>query len=387
QHGTPSDYFNALEHTVIEAAAPRYLLQPTKVNRPKLKDETLALIDLKHEIQRRIALHADQTTPACGRLQSRFDEAASAAAEAVRAERRRHLAETAKEAEAAEAAMILRRLHAAVRRLAPKAVAPVVAAHNPATGGACQDAEEEVEVRARALSTSFDGTVIDMNSLGGPPCLLPRDDNRIGTCGIDGITEAIRNMPNYKSAPVLKMPAMRDLEPALEPTTDRYVDQPSDGSVIEIWKLCVTETAPALQNVFHACRALGHSAQRSKGGETVSLRKQKGDGKCAKDHYRTINLINHIGKVYMNVTVMPELRGLAPRLSFSQSGSVAGRSRLGSGTTPGVPLAVLIDLEKACDLMDRDEIWAALEALAVKRSARLAVEELHEGTCYIARDI
>eukprot|EP00959_Pyramimonas_sp_CCMP1952_P098314 2055027-Pyramimonas_sp.AAC.1 len=37
--------------------------------------------------------------------------------------------------------------------------------------------------------------------------------------------------------------------------------------------------------------------------------------------------------------------------------------------------------------MDRDEIWAALEALAVKRSARLAVEELHEGTCYIARDI
>eukprot|EP00959_Pyramimonas_sp_CCMP1952_P451652 9456536-Pyramimonas_sp.AAC.1 len=50
-------------------------------------------------------------------------------------------------------------------------------------------------------------------------------------------------------------------------------------------------------------------------------------------------------------------------------------------------VAVLIDLEKAFDLIDRDEIWAALEALALSREARLTVEELHEGTCYIARDI
>eukprot|EP00959_Pyramimonas_sp_CCMP1952_P006733 140740-Pyramimonas_sp.AAC.1 len=61
--------------------------------------------------------------------------------------------------------MNLRRLHAAVRRLAPKPVAPVVAVTNSATGGACQDAEEEVEVRARALSTISDGTIIDMSSL------------------------------------------------------------------------------------------------------------------------------------------------------------------------------------------------------------------------------
>eukprot|EP00959_Pyramimonas_sp_CCMP1952_P378355 7925794-Pyramimonas_sp.AAC.1 len=175
-----------------------------------------------------MALHADQTTPAYGRPQSRFDEAARAAAKAVRAERRQHLAETAREAEAAEAAMNLRRLHAVVRRLAPKPVAPVVTVTNAATGGACQDAEEEVKVRARALSTIFDGTIIGMNSLGGPPGLLPRDDARTGAYDVDDITKAIRNMPNYKSAPVLKMPAMRDMEHAVEPYADHHVDQPSD---------------------------------------------------------------------------------------------------------------------------------------------------------------
>eukprot|EP00959_Pyramimonas_sp_CCMP1952_P337069 7058349-Pyramimonas_sp.AAC.1 len=87
-----------------------------------------------------------------------------------------------------------------------------------------------------------------MNSLGGPPGPLPRDDARIGAYDVDDITKAICNMPNYKSAPVLKMPAVRDMEHAIEPNVDHRVDQPSDGSVIEIWKLCVTETAPALQN-------------------------------------------------------------------------------------------------------------------------------------------
>eukprot|EP00959_Pyramimonas_sp_CCMP1952_P085322 1784104-Pyramimonas_sp.AAC.1 len=68
-----------------------------------------------------------------------------------------------------------------------------------------------------------------MSSLGGPPGLLPGDDTLIGTYGVDDITKAIRNMPNYKSAPVFKMPAMRDLEPTLEPNTDRHADQPPDG--------------------------------------------------------------------------------------------------------------------------------------------------------------
>eukprot|EP00959_Pyramimonas_sp_CCMP1952_P039359 823805-Pyramimonas_sp.AAC.1 len=103
---------------------------------------------------------------------------------------------------------------------------------------------------------------------------------------------------------------------------------------------------------------------------------------------------------------MPESRGLIPRLSGSQFGAFAGRStravvaevarryrlhgrtsRLGKCTMPGVLVAVLIDREKAIDLVDRDEIWIALERLALKRRVRLAVEELHGGARYVARDI
>eukprot|EP00959_Pyramimonas_sp_CCMP1952_P119229 2492588-Pyramimonas_sp.AAC.1 len=119
--------------------------------------------------------------------------------------------------------------------------------------------------------------------------------------------------------------------------------------------------------------------------------------------------MHHIGYVYMNLTVMPELRSLVPRLSCSQFGALAGRStrdalavvaesmrryrlrgrasRLGKSTMPGVLVAVLLDFEKASDLKYRDGLWNALERLALKRRVRLAVEELHEGTCYIARDI
>ncbi|CAK0876112.1 unnamed protein product, partial [Prorocentrum cordatum] len=339
---TPSEYFNAL------------------TKRPKLTDTTLALIDTKHTIQRRMATIAD---PACTRfvdLQTQYDEAAKAAAKAVRSERRQRFAETAVEAEAADANMKLRKLHGVVRRLAPKPTAPVITVTSPTTATACMDAEEETRVRTKALCDIFDGILINMDKPGGPPGILPRDDTRIGSYTIDDFAKAIAKMPNYKSAPVLKM--------APDST------EPRDGSVIELWKLATAETAPVLREFFQASQALGHSAQRFKDGETASLRKPKGDGKNARDHYRTINLINHIGKVFMNVTVMPSLRNLASKLSTAQFGALAGRSTRGA-------------LAKAFDLIDRDEIWTALEALALSREVRLTVEELHDGTCYIARDI
>ncbi|CAK0838620.1 unnamed protein product [Prorocentrum cordatum] len=287
------------EHAIIEAAAPHYVPAPTQTTRPKLTDNTLALIETKHTIQRRMAMIAD---PACARFiepQTLCDEAAKAAAKAARSERRRRLAETAAEAEAADANMNLRKLHSVVRRLAPKPTAPVITVTSPATATVCMDAEEETHVRTKALCDIFDGTLINMDKHGG-------------------------------------------------------------------------------------------------------------DGKNARDHYRAINLINHIGKVFMNVTVMPSLRNLASKPSTAQFGALAGRStrdalavvaevirrfrlhgrasKLGSAI-PGMLVAALIDLEKAFDLIDRDEIWTALEALAQSREARLAVGGLREGTCYIARDI
>ncbi|CAK0804963.1 unnamed protein product [Prorocentrum cordatum] len=366
-YATPSEYFNAIEHAVIEAAAPHYVLKPTQTQRPKLTDATLALIANKHAIQKRMAYCSDPSSPRAVYLQTQCAEAAKRAAKAVRAERRQRSASTAEEAETADANMNLRKLHSVTRRLAPKPAAPVIAVANPTTGGACMGAEEETAVRAEGLCNIFDGTQINMDSPGGPIGILPRDDARIGTCTVDDVTRAIAKMPNYKSAPALKLPplgAAGDLAATGAQSTFQ-----ADGSVIELWKLCAAETAPVLHGAFQACRALGHAAQRFKGGETVSLRKPKGDGKNAKGQCKAINLINHIG--------YPTLPAPRPRRA----------SRLGSATVPGMLVAVLIDVEKAFDLIDRDEIWQALEALAMRLEVRLAVEGLHEGTCNVARDI
>ncbi|CAK0834272.1 unnamed protein product, partial [Prorocentrum cordatum] len=406
-YATPPEYFNAIEHTVIEAAAPDYVLQPTQTQRPELTDATLALIANKHAIQKRMAYCSDPSSPRAVYLQALHDEAAKRAAKAVRAERRQRLASTAAEAEAADANMNLRELHSVTRRLAPKPAAPVITVTSPTTGGACMGAEEEIVVRGEVFCNIFGGTQINMDSPGGPIGIPPRDDARIGTYTVDDVTRAIAKMPNYKSAPVLKLPSLVTTGDLTATGTKPTFE--ADGSVIELWKLCAAETAPVLHGAFQACQALGHAAQRFKDVETVSLRKPKGDGKNAKDHYRTINLINHIGKVYMNVTAMPPLRNLASKLSYAQFGALAGRStrdaiaivaevirryrlhgrapRLGSTTVPGMLMAVMIDLEKAFDLIDRDDIWQALEALAARREVRLTVEELHEGTCYIARGI
>eukprot|EP00959_Pyramimonas_sp_CCMP1952_P389945 8172317-Pyramimonas_sp.AAC.1 len=50
-------------------------------------------------------------------------------------------------------------------------------------------------------------------------------------------------------------------------------------------------------------------------------------------------------------------------------------------------LAVLTDIEKAFDAVVRQDIWQSLEALELRWAARATLEELHEGMCYLFRDV
>eukprot|EP00959_Pyramimonas_sp_CCMP1952_P275406 5756482-Pyramimonas_sp.AAC.1 len=63
------------------------------------------------------------------------------------------------------------------------------------------------------------------------------------------------------------------------------------------------------------------AAQIFKDGEIVSLRKPKGHGRNAMDHYRTINLIKQVGKAFADVVCMRELHPCAGRLSPTQFGA------------------------------------------------------------------
>eukprot|EP00959_Pyramimonas_sp_CCMP1952_P468969 9494147-Pyramimonas_sp.AAC.1 len=99
------------------------------------------------------------------------------------------------------------------------------------------DDAEEADVRVRALCSIFEGSMIDMATPGGPPGLLPRDDTRVGSYTPDDVRKAILKMPNFKSAPVLKL---------IDTETDLPDQDTHDGSIIELWKLLATEATPAL---------------------------------------------------------------------------------------------------------------------------------------------
>eukprot|EP00959_Pyramimonas_sp_CCMP1952_P229259 4793507-Pyramimonas_sp.AAC.1 len=194
-----------------------------------------------------------------------------------------------------------------LRKLAPRPAAPTVTVRNPATGNLCWSAEEEQEVRARALADIFQGALIAMDEPGGPQVTNDAvDDSRISPFTVAEVRKAFERLPNHKAGPVLK----EHPPPA--------ADNPrgaSEGAVAEIWKLALRSDAlaDAVTGAFQACQGSGRTAQRFKNGETVSLRKPKGDGSSARDHYRTINLIGHAGKAYTNVTCMPALKQLGPK--------------------------------------------------------------------------
>eukprot|EP00959_Pyramimonas_sp_CCMP1952_P072901 1523602-Pyramimonas_sp.AAC.1 len=61
--------------------------------------------------------------------------------------------------------------------------------------------------------------------------------------------------------------------------------------------------------------------------------------------------------------------------------------RGGSSKPPPMLLAVLTDIEKAFDGAVRENRWKSLEALGVRWDARVTLEELHEGMCYLFRDV
>eukprot|EP00959_Pyramimonas_sp_CCMP1952_P077164 1612804-Pyramimonas_sp.AAC.1 len=142
----------------------------------------------------------------------------------------------------------------------------MVTVHNPESGFECFDDQEEMEVRARALGDIFGATVLPLNAPVDPQTDPAPGAHRIGNYTAEDIGKAIDRMPNYKSAPVLKW------SPFQPP------DDPPEGAVAEVWKLCRPVVLKPLHGVFHACQAYGRSAQRFKDGETVSLRKPKGDG-------------------------------------------------------------------------------------------------------------
>ncbi|CAK0843170.1 unnamed protein product, partial [Prorocentrum cordatum] len=358
RYESPTEYFNELEGVVIEKALQDYISPPAtrRADGPVFSDQTVRLIKAKHYWQYQLAAIPDGARWMRAQFQLHFNEAAKLATAAIRSEKRQRTAALADEAERAAGQRNLRRLHTIVNKLAPKPAAPIMTVKDPNTGLPCFDAEDDQRVCILSTCDVCDGTAMRLDERPLRAGRKERDDDRIGSYGLAEVKESIIDLPNMKGGPMLQWP-MRGAP---------------GGAVAESWKLAIDTLAPPLLQVVNAAQALGDAPQRFKDGETMQLRKPKGDGCTASTDYRTINLINHFGKAYARVTTLDAMREVAHKISPTQFGAMPGRGtrdaaavagevivrhqrehrakRRGSTSAPPpMLLAVLTDIEKAFD--------------------------------------
>ena len=186
------------------------------------------------------------------------------------------------------------------------------------------------------------------------------------------------------------------------------------GSVAELYKLGVDSLAPALAGCYKVLCETGSLPQALKDGEITRLRKTKGTGENAAEHYRNISILEHRGKALVGAQLQPLMRTLQSNLDACQFREVVRRStrdaialadeilrryrlhrrrqrlarRARVGQQPSQPcLAMtLFDLNKAFDLLVRADAWKAVGRLAQDASIEFFLEEQHRGVFYILKD-
>ncbi|CAK0800187.1 unnamed protein product, partial [Prorocentrum cordatum] len=294
RYESPTEYFNGLEGVVIEAALQDDISPPAtgRVDGPVFSDQTVRLIKAKHYWQHQLATIPDGARWVRAQFHLHFNEAAKLATAAIRSEKRQRAAALADEAERAAGQRNLRRLHTIVNKLAPKPAAPIMTAKDLHTGLPRFDAEDDQRVRIQSICDVCDGAAMSVDERSLQAGRKERDDDRISSYGLAEVKESTMDLPNLKRGLMLQWP-MRG---------------PPGGAVAEPWKLASDTLAPPLLQVSNAAQALGDAPQRFKDGETMQLRKPKGDGCTASTGYRTISLINHVGKACAKVATLDAMR-------------------------------------------------------------------------------
>ena len=116
----------------------------------------------------------------------------------------------------------------------------------------------------------------------------------------------------------------------------------------------------------------------------------KGYGTNIKEHYRTLNLIAHISNMFTKMVVSRKSVEIAASVSPTQFGALPGRStrdalallmevldrhRRAPRQRQRLPAAMLFDLSKAFDNVDREFLWGALEKKASSKDFRIVLEK------------
>lgn len=383
---------SAIEDIVVRSAAAEFQ-QPDgrrRSKRPALSRGTVALINRKHDILRFLGQQH-------GRLDAEQQEYWTAqlihvqreARREVRRDKRREVERLLDVAQGAAQEGNTKELFKLIHRLAPQPKGGCDALRGG--NGVCWDAEAEMDERARALHLIFDGQEHEVSAQ--PPREFQRDPG--GWQWMQhGLTEAaiiaaVNRLANNKAGPATRLPV--DNEAAT-------------GAVAEVWKLVISTAVPWIRQAWQACCTSGRISSLFKNGEICFLPKPGKDASDAVKGWRTINLLNHLGKAFVGAILEPTKATLRGGLRQNQFGAlpqrgtrdaiavvedVLQRFRQGRGLRgqnrrgPRLMAVVLFDLEKAFDKVPRQMVWGILREKARGMGVDAIFQELHDGTCYL----
>ena len=398
---SPTTFYDQLEMAVIKAAS-EFKAEATNRKFFAFTDEPLAKVQRKQVACRWATWLADHNASLGVRLQAEASARwlSAEAKRATRSERRQAVQNLADEATTAAKQRDMRQCFKLINKIAPKP-SPAMVTVNSKEGQPCMDAAAETIARKEALQDIFQAVEIDMQARPAmettpePPPVAERLPH-LDQCTIEQVESMIHRMPNFKAAPPI------DQEEAGQPRPR--------GAVAELWKLAccgaaagVGAAAGAVQTLVRGIARCGQIPAQFKDGVTAQLRKPKGDGSSAKDHYRTLNILDHLGKGVSKLVVKPFLGTVAKGIEATQFGATAGRATRDAiavidevfrrfrhhmrGKKVGRILGgVLVDLEKAFDLLNRAQIWEEVERIVANAGFTLLCEEMHNGTCYLFKD-
>ena len=399
----PAGAYNYLEHHMVKNALPHFSQthENARKNQTPISGPTLELVRRKQAILKALAMaHGTKKLLERCRFTAEAREMQRQVKNAERCERRTAAETLAEKAEIAAAKGDTRQLFRLTRKMAPPQRLPTQTVRQccPKTGAPgerCWTQDEELDARTHALEFFFEGTA------GESPEITVDDPKEqitatteisAGPFAAVDFVRAVKGLPNGKAGPNI---------------VKNEGERLASGATAVVWKFYLPVITAFCAKVWNASWQMKPTSPALKTSEIAFLAKAKKDAADPLNSWRTISLLAHGGKAMMRCIWRQILPNVAPKISEAQFGGVPGRgtreavlvatgiiarfhkATKGPGKSRSPPMylaAVLFDLEKAFDKVDRSTAFATLAAKAQMAGLDMYLEEMHNGTYYKIRD-
>ena len=311
-----------------------------------------------------------------------------AISKAVRAEKRDRVEKHLTRAEEAKGDEATRVIYRTINSLAPKRRGARETVWD-AEGRACFGQAEELDIRAQALKSIMAVDEQDEETASAMENTSTRQ------------TQAI-SMDKFNEKQVYKL-MMRLPDNKGGPKT-RPGDGCWKGAPAELWKLVARQSSGLLAEFWtDVAQHRRHTTKLQRCRDRLPSQGGK-NLRDAKNGWRTINLLDHLGKAYSRGLIQPYMPKIASQILRCQFGAlpcrgtreailfvheVTERFRSMANTKKSSQRSLrkmavsLFDLEKAFDYIPRDRAFSESTKQAGSNGVGLTIEDLHRGTRYL----